>query len=220
MIHGNPTTPANNFTTIPGDTSSAACFIWCPSYRPRSTGNGDAQRNASSVFFRGISERMSIQVGAGGFWQWRRIVFSTKGLRPESSFQEVGTSLRRTMAPFFENTFIARLFQGTQGVDWISILFAKTDKNRVHVISDRTRTIAPRTTGNHLHTYKAWVPINKTLVYDDEENGSLKDASGWSSNGIAGYGDIFFFDIFVPATFGTTQELTITTQATTYWHER
>jgi len=221
MMHGNPALPADTFTTLVSAVPGTKIFLWCPTYRELSFATEENKRNTSRTFFKGVSERATITAQSGTPWSWRRIIFSTKGLRPNDSFMvDLSGRYRRALAPFNEAAFIQRLFQGTEGSDWNSFFNAKVDTNRVKLITDRTREIRSGNDLLHKHHYKSWIPVNKSLIYDDEESGNGKIGSGWQSNGIGGYGDVFVMDIFVSATSAANNNLEVALEATAYWHEK
>lgn len=221
MMHGNPTTPTETSTVLNSAITGVKIFLWCPTYRELSFGSEDNRRNTSRTFFKGVSERVTVVAASGTPWSWRRIIFSTKGLRPNDSFMiDTSGRYRRALAPFSEAAFIQRLFQGTEGSDWNSFFNAKIDTNRVKLLSDRTREIRSTNDLMHKHHYKSWIPVNKTLVYDDEEAGNGKVGSGWQSNGIGGYGDVFVMDIFSSTTTAAGNNFEVAVEATAYWHEK
>lgn len=56
-------------------------LLWCPTarYKAGYGGNQIATRNADSVYWKGIAERLHIESDTSDPWQWRRIVFEFQG---------------------------------------------------------------------------------------------------------------------------------------------
>lgn len=64
--------------------------------------------------------------------------------------------------------------------------------------------------------------MNKSIIYDDDENGTAhKFSVGWASGAAqANAGDLFVFDMFDAATDATEDTtLAMGTSGTYYWHE-
>ena len=65
-----------------------------------------------------------------------------------------------------------------------------------------------------------WLPINKTLVYSDEEAGNDINQGQLSTLGRQGLGDVFVLDLFDCSTANNASSLVFEPEATLYWHER
>lgn len=113
------------------------------------------------------------------------------------------------------------LFKGQNSTDWTDVMIAKTDNNRLTIKYDKVRTIASGNEDGAIRMYKHWHPMNKTLVYDDDERGDAMVSSNSSTLGRAGMGDYYIVDLFrCRYNGGTADQLTFTPNATLYWHEK
>jgi len=198
-------------------------------------------RTAKTCYMRGLKENIEVQTSTGLTWQWRRVCFTFKGaeifqpsgpsaLGSTVMWNEDSSGYRRGLFSLTSsNAFAVRtwdniqsqLFKGTLGQDYSNYLTAPLDRDLVTVKWDRTHVIR---SGNNLGTmqrFKEWHPMNKNLIYDDDEVGGEESASNLSARGRRGMGDYYVIDIFVPGIGGTTSDgLTFDPEATLYWHER
>lgn len=214
-------------------------FVWCVSARNLNNGAGganiiinDAERNSTSVFFRGYKETSTIATSDGLPWTWRRIIFATKGTEISGTATATrqlysntsGYGYRRPVNAWPNTTtslVYDQVFKGTAGTDWIDPTTAPLDSRRVTIISSRTRSIAAGNEEGCQRVYRDWTPINKTLVYDDDEAGDGESSSYYCADSKQGLGDIYCMDIFQPRTGGTTSSLlSWRPEASIYWHER
>jgi hypothetical protein len=62
--------------------------------------------------------------------------------------------------------------------------------------------------------------MNKTLVYDDDEAGGQTSQDYFSVSSKAGMGDYYVMDIFQCPNGNGSDNLTVSPEATLYWHER
>lgn len=222
-------------------------FLWIASARDNVIAGTEpgvfqaSQRTATTCFMRGLAERWDITTGSPAPWLHRRIVFSFTG--PEiytvttptngvgALFAELSTGYTRDFPNLFgvvdprtvqvQSQANDIIFKGTQGRDWTDLFQAKVDTNRVTLISDK---VTRYTSGNDrgvFRTQKFWTPINKNLIYDDDENGNSTVNSPFSVSHGPTCGDIYVMDLF-SAGLGSTSsdEMRINVQATLYWHER
>ena len=114
-----------------------------------------------------------------------------------------------------------QLFDGVAGVDWSNLLLAKVNSTHVTPLFDVTRSIASGNGYGVIKRFHLWYPINKRLVYNDEESGESLATSYWSVPSKSGIGDVFIFDVFAPNIEGTSSDyLTFDPNCTLYWHER
>lgn len=214
-------------------------FLWCATARNGQTGRSstdvsgidEATRTATTCYMRGLKERAWVQTNTGLPWYWRRIVFRAKGLQ--------NVVAQTTTAPFVSGTTngwrrtVAELvgvplqnlhtilFQGNFNSDWANPLNAKVDTRRVTVMSDRTRSISAGNDRGVLRSYNQWIPMNKNLVYDDDQNGGDEDEAQFSVTSNAGMGDVYIWDMFAPRSGSSnTDQLIFNPQATLYWHEK
>lgn len=113
------------------------------------------------------------------------------------------------------------LFQGKQNVDWSDFNNAKVDTTRVDLKYDKTRIIQSGNDTGVFKKYPHWFPMNKNLVYDDDEAGDTKESSNFSVTDKRGMGDYIIFDIFSSHAAATGSDiLRVQSESTLYWHER
>lgn len=225
--------------------------IWCATARDFSTGQDGANlvidkadRTATTCYMRGLREVIRIQSNSPLPWVWRRICFTTKSplfqvtlstdTTPnvpyipwyDTSTNNIGMTRQwfnfaNNNTPKTQAFFNGYIFQGTEGSDWNNILNAKTDSTRIKVWSD---TQIPLHTGNqsgYFKSHKRWYPMNKNLVYDDDENGAAELSSYTSTTAKPGMGDYYIIDIVVPGLGAAgTDLISFDSQATLYWHEK
>lgn len=241
------TNPVGNATyntgpaTLRGD--QTYIFAWVPTARSLSDSAGVtnsvseiSQRTSTSCYMRGLKEAVNIRTNSSNAWQWRRICFTFKGYNlypndnanntPFQYFSEVtNLGMVRTMNNLNTNTkgdrLLERMFRGSQNVDWLNVFNAPIDTTRVSVMSDRTRTIASGNDSGVLRTYKQWYPMNKNLVYNDDEVGDHMANSYLSTHGKPGMGDYYVVDFFQCSDGADQSDLmTVLPEATLYWHEK
>ena len=63
------------------------------------------------------------------------------------------------------------LFEGAGNVDWADVNSAKVDTRRIDLHYDKTITINSGNSSGVFRTYRRWHPMNKNLVYDDDQDG-------------------------------------------------
>lgn len=221
--------------------STGATFLWCATARDFTAGTGNAPnvtlqsaRTATSCYMRGLKEKIEIQTSTGLPWQWRRICFTVKGalqnfnatpLEVETTYGEQRLLYNLNSGSTVDNNQLNlvrnAIFRGQYGIDWTSVLNAQTDPTRVSVKYDRTTVISSGNTSGKLKLCNLWHSMNKSLIYDDDENGDLMTTSKYSTIGRQGMGDYLVVDFIVGGIGGTTSDLmTFNPCATLYWHER
>lgn len=226
---------------IIGGSKSTSPIIWCPTARDNSISNTsgnvgtillESTRTATSCFMRGVKETIQIQVSDGAPWLWRRICFTYKGLNasmPTTTgfglFFEQSNGFTRcvNMTPnnAYKDTLEGLLFKGQRNADWLDAMTAPIDPRRVTVKYDKTRTLASGNEQGMIRKFNLYHPMNKTVVYDDDENGGGENVQYFSVQDKAGMGDYFIVDYFQPRIGSTaTQQLAFSVEATLYWHER
>lgn len=233
---GGPTSGGYGYSAF-GSTGAVTpgVFIWCATARDRVSNlspgdpNASSVRTADSIYVRGLKETVLVQTNSQVPWRWRRICFTAKGLYSSlgGSVDAVETSSGwvRMVSEFtgtpWWNFLRALIFKGNQGTDWNELMSAKTDSNRITVISDITRTIQSGNNYGVLRKYKQWIPLNKTLVYANDEQGETETSDFHSTLGRAGMGDLYIVDIVYSHSAATASDsLLFEPQATMYWHER
>lgn len=222
---------------------------WCATARdnevlatPPTPGNiiNEACRTATRCFMRGLKENIEITTSSGTAWRWRRVCFTFKsneiirndaasaGLSPlwfeDSSGYRRGlfslTSANAEAVAVFGN-LQTLLFKGTLGIDYDSFMTAPLDTRRVNPKWDKIKTIKSGNQQGTVREFKEWHPMNKNLVYDDDENGDLETVSLLSTSGREGMGDYYVIDFFAPvASVLPSDQLIFDPTATLYWHEK
>lgn len=221
MMYYNPLLPSSLARTI---TSSAnpfdlSIFLFAVTARNQTPDIVTPDRNSSTPFYRGYSETITFTTNTEAPWRWRRIVFAAKGLQPEDSFSLTSRGYTRVMLPWADAATLSQLFKGRSGSDFNDLMDASTDRNRIRVLYDKTRTLRSGS-GPHHHRFKMWHPINKTIHYDEDEFANTEDTSPWSTTGSRGLGDVFILDLFNSPISSTENTLVIKPQGTLYWHEK
>lgn len=226
-------------------------FAWVATARDLDLGTGtpalsnindDASRTATRTFWRGVKENVVLNTNSGHGWKWRRICFTYKSdslMLLEESRSWLNLWRETTSNGFVRFTakvlglgtdassevvgqnIINVLFKGVGGVDWRSLINAPTDKDRVTIKYDKIRLVQGGNESAHARTHKIWHGMNKTLIYDDDEDGGGKNASYLSSPSNKSMGDYYIIDIIEPNIGGVEGDtLYFEPQATAYWHER
>lgn len=215
-------------------------LAWIPTARPMTTSGGlgytvndPAGRTATRCYMRGLKERIQIQTNSGESWQWRRIIIYMKGNSFTSKdsgifkwWHETSNGVVRTINDAFQEATVGSvlntlLWQGKQSTDWSSYFTAKVDNNSLTVVYDKTRILQSGNDSGIMRNFNMWHPINKNIVYADDEQGDLIGQTPYSVVGRAGMGDMYVFDIFAAATGAVNSDtLTFDPEATLYWHEK
>lgn len=199
----------------------------------------ESRRTATTCYMRGFSEHIRVQTSSGLPWFWRRICFTLKEDFQAALNSDTPTN---TYRPYVEtsnglerlwlnqtinampNTIADQqnvIFKGVAGVDWNDLIVAPVDTRRVTLKSDVTRTIRSGNAAGTVREFKLWHPMNKNLVYDDDENGVSENSLYFSVASKAGMGDYFIYDIFLPGLGSTTTDIiNVTANSTLYWHEK
>nr|UTM74957.1 capsid protein [Tick-associated circular DNA virus] len=200
----------------------------------------EAVRTSSTCYMRGLSENIRLGTSTDCAWFWRRICFTLRGsafrttangdspVTPYATFSENSNGIGRlwlnqninTMG----NTIAVQqgvLFRGAANVDWRDLITAPVDNTRVDLKYDKTRTIRSGNSRGVVREYKMWHPMNKNLVYADDEAGDVMIPNNFSVEDKRGMGDYYIVDIIIPANGGVRADtLTIDSTSTLYWHER
>jgi len=200
-----------------------------------------AARTATTCYMRGLSEHLKFQTSTGLPWFHRRICFTIRGINafsnyntgdtptnPAPFFADTSNGIERQFlnlsvnnAPKTINSQVELLFKGTSNRDWTDVITAPLDTTRIGVKYDKTFTISSGNANGIVREKKLWHPMNKNLVYDDEEGGAGETPSYYSTDSKLGMGDYFVVDIFQPGTGGTSSDLLkVDCTSTLYWHEK
>lgn len=203
-----------------------------------------AVRTATTAYMKGFSEHIRIQTSSGIPWFWRRITFCAKRPTVFNIFQSTDVPTQKNsdrtsyvdttngMERLYFNQVINNagktmdawynlLFKGENGKDWTDVLSAPVDTNRVDLKSDRSITIKSGNASGTVRDFKLYYPMNKNLVYDDDESGDATASSYQSVQDKRGMGDFYILDFFFTGTGGSTSDLLqLTSTSTMYWHEK
>lgn len=232
--------PNPNFFSATGQPGAPSITIWTPFARLLSTTGPNAThlRTASEIYARGIAETITIEINDGTAWRWRRIAFCLKGdlLRDPTfpiTYTEPNSSTARTLRNIAMatttgstsfNQYVAMrntIFKGNITTDWQAIFDAPIDTTKITLLSDRVRTLTSGNASSRVIRRKVWTPFNKTLVYDDNENGVVQTTSRWSTTGKPGMGDVYVVDMFSASQYADLASRMLFNPTTTlYWHEK
>lgn len=213
-----------------------------------STGNNNAvanqaERTATTCFMRGFSEHLRVQTSTGIPWFWRRITFCAKAtdfirfnpadtpnqtnsgnvpwVDTSNGMERLWFNLNVNSSPQTLATMQGILFKGTYNKDWVDPLTASIDTSRVDLKSDRTKCIRSGNASGTVFERKYWYPMNKNLVFDDDESGESETSSYSSVIDKKGMGDYYVVDIFTVGTGGSSADLLqVTGTSSMYWHEK
>lgn len=222
------------------NTTTAFPIVWCATGRDltedssntRGTVADQSTRTATTCYMRGLSEKIEIQVTDGLPWQWRRLCFTYKGFQNAApniagfslvSETTSGYVRQLSMLPSatYINTVETIMFRGSKGVDWTDPMTAPTDGTRITVKYDVTKTVASGNEQGCIRKFNLWHPMNKNLVYADDEDGGDLNQQFYSTQSKAGMGDYIIVDYFQARKGSTSaQQLSFGTTATLYWHEK
>lgn len=216
-------------------------FCYCPTYRYLNPSNAaySALRTSTSPYYIGLSEKFNFQPSDNSVWMWRRIIVAVKeniGLDVQMKANGAQDSVNAVTTRPFHNLGItssvqswqdmydevqANLFKGIKTTDWSDQMIAKVDNTVFTVFCDKTRRIASGNDVSAPRYMKHYQPINRTVVYRDEENGVSVTPYPTSVQSKPGVGNIYVFDLFqAPVPKTTTSSLTFSCTSTTYWHEK
>jgi len=243
----NSTSTGTIKTMAPGPTAirGAGNFVWCATARdlddaagvPNTTSQ-EASRTATTCFMRGVKEKITIQSSSAIPWRWRRICFSIKdvvflgsssgAIEAYNGWLETSNGVARPWSNNMINNQTALqvlqqeiLFLGVSGVDWSDWMNAKVDTRKVDLHSDVTRNIQSGNQSGVMRTYNLWYPMNKNVVYNDDQRGGKEDTSPFSVTDKRGMGNYIIYDIFeAHATQTTADLLQVKSETCLYWHEK
>ncbi|QCX29472.1 capsid protein [Plant associated genomovirus 17] len=215
-------------------------FPWIATARDLTIGVGtnyptvanESARTASLCYMRGLKEATNIRTTTGVAWQWRRVCFTLKGQRLYQAngagqyfLLETSDGIVRVVnnvnGTSLGDSILDLVFDGKAGSDWLNIFNAKLDNQVISVKYDKTRTIASGNQNGIMRTYRDWLPMNKNLMFDDDENAAGEQTQPWSISGRQGMGDYYVMDFFQAAQGAAqTDQLVFSPEATLYWHEK
>lgn len=231
-------------TTVNGQ--DGGFYVFCPTARDLLTSSNlpgypaqQAARTSQFTYMKGYSERLRIQTNTGAAWFHRRICFTTRSSvfatstgTPTVTILPYADDTTRGMSRLWLNqannnaaTYLGLvqgiLFKGRRDSDWNDLITAPVDTARVDLKYDRTFTHRSGNANGMVKELKLWHPMNKGLVYDDDENGDAEDVSYFSVNDKRGMGDFYVIDIFQSTLPNSASDLiNINNTSTLYWHEK
>lgn len=216
-------TGTNNGFGAPSLEIGTTRFLFCATAREQVGLDLPSQRNSSTVFIKGYRENMTFITNNNNSWRWRRIMFRIKGFVANDSFLVTSAGYVRVWYPLTGtnmDVFEELIFEGTKNVDYQDPFAAKVDSTRVTVVSDKYRILASGNSASYIKHYPSYTPIEKNLVYDDDEDGDDLVSAPYSVNSKAGMGDLFIYDIFQDIGGVSPTSVNIRSSSTLYWHEK
>jgi len=225
------TNAANGGATFSG--ASRQTIIFTPSTRDKQSADPTASstRETDRIFVRGFKENITLTSNSPASWRWRRVVFAAKGLinqfAPGVTSASGAQGYVRLIPDFGtvaattpRNLLESYLFRGAAGTDWQTVFTAKIDTQRVTLLSDKSRTLNSGNSNGRFFKHRQWYPINKTLLYNNDENGEIENGTDYSVLSKPGIGDIFIVDFFECASGNAADQLYFEPECTFYWHEK
>lgn len=248
---GASTTPFQGSLTLNGANQSgdgtAGYVIFRPTARNLTQFGGtapsvvqEAMRTATTCYIRGYGEHIRVQTSSAVPWLWRRIVFASKYsgfwqygsndtptttnldyVETSNGYKRAAINQQVNNAANTINQIDDVLFKGAKGVDWQDRILAPVDTRRVDLRSDRTFKLHSGNQSGYFTEKKLWYPVNRNIVYDDDENGETENSTNWSAEDKRGVGNIHIVDLFSPLMGATSSDLlSIQFTGTVYWHEK
>lgn len=223
--------------TLLGGVGQFYTICWSPTMRPGEnfagvlgTKSAESIRTNNTIFARGVKETIKLSTATSVGWQWRRVCFTSKDDQMFQGDSNLDTSpvaritsngMVRLANQYPTETLLEKMFRGVRGEDWQDVTTAPIDTRIITVKYDRVRTIRSGNDSGVTNTYQMWHPMNKNLVYQDEEQGGGQFTSPISVRSKAGMGDYYIVDFFLPFGGSTTgDDLSFWPQSTFYWHEK
>lgn len=207
-------------------------ILFCLSARDKESqlanNTASSVRESDVIFARGYKERMFARTDTAVAWYWRRIVFSCKGISFGADSLEISPNgwtramvdYSGTAATTARNALESILFKGTAGNDWLTPSTAKVDTTRVTLHSDRTRILTSGNQNGRYFNLSQWIPLNKNIVYSNDENGEDETTDTHSTSGKPGMGDVYIYDFITCSSGSTNDHMIIEPEGTFYWHEK
>lgn len=250
MITVSNTDPSGNATGLAAKSlningTQTGYVVWTPTAMNLArdgglnTINDESARTATTCYMRGLKENLRVQTSSGCPWFHRRLIFRTtdKQMAISATYSDGATDASTTngMVRLMRNFTISsnsalqqyitdlndELFRGKEGIDWADTLTAQTSSNQITVVSDVSRIYQSGNQFGMARVKKSWIPMNKNLVYDDDEQGETKASSYVSAEGIHGMGNLMILDIIKPgAGAAVGDQIRLDATASLYWHER
>lgn len=204
-------------SAIPGD-NNVHSMVWCPTARHLDP--DENQRNRTTVYYKGISDRFMLSTTDVSVWLWRRLVVSSATVYGGGAYQNTNTYFRNgTVDDPIVNGLLEDLFSGTKTVDWTEPFTAKTTSQRFRIHSDRFRYIRPQGINGDIRMHKHYYPLNHNLQYADEEIKGGRASSDVAATTMGNLGNVYIVDLF-KCNRVNAPSLLIQGDATVYWHEK
>lgn len=208
-------------------------FISAASYKERINNANEASRNLRQVFLRGISERVrwETNTSTGTPIIVRRMVVSgIARIDLAGGVSNITTQPTRVVTngnhyiglgtgPM--NINVAEvLFAGTYNSDWKDDMTSKIDPRRWKIHSDKSFVVRSGNQAEAIFQRRFYDPINRTVQYDDEENGTDVSTSGWAAYSTQGHQQNVYiiYQVYNPST--STIAPSVSMERTLYWHEK
>jgi len=189
-------------------------------------------REDTTIFARGYRERLSLIASTPAQWSLRRICFKLKGTAIVNSTTSTSPLWLET-SPFgfvrsatnaigtaLGGAILTEIFKGEINIDWNNYFTAPIDTNRVSIAYDKQFHFRSSNDTPHAHHFKLWHPMNKNLMYRDDENGDGTTTSVLSTSGNAGMGDYYIVDFWSCSSPTTDNTLAVNYEGTFFWHEK
>lgn len=172
-----------------------------------------------------------MSTNSGASWRWRRIVFAAKGLAQSIpgfyGNYETSNGWPRALIDYsgngpatIRNEWENFMFEGAGLIDWYNVYTAKVDTKRCTLMYDKTRIIRSGNANGTFAQSKLWHPLNKNVVYNNDELGESKTNQTTSTLSKAGAGDVYIVDLLTCNTGSATDSIAFEPECTTYWHEK
>lgn len=196
-------------------------------------------RTATNCYMVGLKENVKIETATSKPYTWRRICFTfnaslsllrdTGTALEAAAWAETSSGYKRAIVqllpdtpnPLYDN-IQQILFKGVVNEDWNDFITAPVDTSRVTVKYDKVHRISSGNDAGVNRMYRKWHPMNKTIVYNDDEEGGGRLTPYLSAGTRRSMGDYWVVDIFDngPTAGSENDRLFFTPHATLYWHER
>lgn len=195
----------------------------------------EADRTATTCYMRGYHENVRLVLPDANEWVWRRICFTYRGPNISSlgnAYYFDTTGVYRyaydasddsaTQSQLYQQRMYTILFLGTYQQDWDDPMVAPLDGRRIGIKMDRIRYLKSGNDQPVEKIYKDWLPMNKNLTYDDDQNGPTESSAPYSVSDKRGMGDYYIIDLLrctnpnAPAA----NKLFFQPSGTLYWHEK
>lgn len=248
MLSYTNTTAADPFSTVYSATGAVMRFpvgqinpggeffyVWNATARPGETSEGQrgskidtSLRTSSTIYAKGLREKITVETNNSAPWEWRRICFTSKddfGERdPASStfFRQTSSGMVRMLSALSSGIYLQdELFEGARNVDWLSVFTAPLSRKNFSIKYDRTRTIRSTNNSGTIRNYKLWHPMEHNLAYQEEQAGESMTDHSVSVTGRVGMGNYYVIDMFRKhGNNDNDSTLTFTPEATFFWHEK